>query len=101
MYFFINDTIINQLKTVSSLKNKKGGMIMPNALLVYPAFRPSYWGMNYATKFLGKKSTMPPLGLLTIAGIFPEDYELRLVDMNLRPLTDEDLQLADVVLYLQ
>ncbi|MFC1656579.1 B12-binding domain-containing radical SAM protein [Patescibacteria group bacterium] len=70
---------------------------MPNALLVYPKVPLSYWGMQYAMEFLGKKSTMPPLGLLTIAGLFPEEYELRLVDMNVRPLTQQDLEWADVV----
>jgi len=40
---------------------------------------------------------MPPLGLLTLANMFPTDYNLRLVDMNVRPLTDTDLQWADLV----
>ena len=71
---------------------------MPNVLLVYPAFPKSFWGMNYALSFVGKKSTMPPLGLLTIAGMFPpEGYELRLVDMNVQPFTDDDLEWVDVV----
>ena len=29
--------------------------------------------------------------------MFPQDYNLRLVDMNVRPLTDDDLQWADLV----
>ncbi len=70
---------------------------MPNALLVYPEVPLSYWGMQGVIDFLGKKSTMPPLGLLTIAGLFPEEYGLRLVDMDVRPLTQEDLEWADVV----
>ena len=40
---------------------------------------------------------MPPLGLLTLAGMFPQGYNLRLVDMNVRALTDQDLQWADLV----
>ena len=71
---------------------------MPNALLVYPEFPPSYWGYNYALDFVGKKSSMPPLGLLTVAGMFPEsDWNLKIVDMNVRSLTDEDLTWADYV----
>lgn len=70
---------------------------MPNALLVYPEFPPSYWGYNFALGFVGKKSSMPPLGLLTVAGMFPEEYRLRIVDMNVRPLTDADLNWADLV----
>ena len=71
---------------------------MPNALLVYPKFPPSYWGFKYALDFLGKKSSMPPLGLLTIAGMFPKNYNLKVVDLNIEPLTDEHIQWADVTL---
>ena len=70
---------------------------MPNALLVYPEFPPSYWGYNYALHFIGRKSNMPPLGLLTVAGLFPKDYCLKVTDMNVAPLMDEDLEWADVV----
>ena len=70
---------------------------MPNALLVYPEFPPSYWGYNYALDFIGRKSNMPPLGLLTVAALFSKDYRLKVVDMNVAPLTDADLNWADVV----
>ena len=70
----------------------------PRALLVYPKFPPSYWGFQYALELLGKRSAMPPLGLITVAAMFPPNYRLRLVDMNVRELTDEDLEWADLVL---
>ena len=64
---------------------------MRNALLVYPEFPPSYWGYTYALDFVGKKSAMQPLGLLTVAALFPErDWHLKVVDMNLASLTDAD-----------
>lgn len=71
---------------------------MPNALLVYPEFPPSYWGYQFALEFIGKKASMPPLGLLTVAGMFPNDYQLKVVDMNVGALTDADLDWADLVL---
>ncbi len=71
---------------------------MPNALFVYPEFPPSYWGYKYALDFADKKSAMPPLGLLTIAGMFPKNYQLKVVDMNVTTLTDADIDWADVVL---
>ena len=70
---------------------------MPNVLLVYPEFPASYWGYNFALDFVGKKAAMPPLGLLTVAGIFPEEYPLKVVDMNVHSLTDEHLEWADLV----
>jgi radical SAM superfamily enzyme YgiQ (UPF0313 family) len=57
----------------------------------------SFWSFKFALQYLGKKSSMPPLGLLTLANMFPSDYHLRLVDMNVHPLTDADLQWADLV----
>ena len=48
--------------------------------------------------FVGKKSSMPPLGLLTVAAMFPGEYQLKVVDMNVRPLMDQDLDWADMIL---
>lgn len=68
-----------------------------NALLVYPEFATSFWSFKFTLQYLGKKSSMPSLGLLTLASMFPRDYNVRLVDMNVQPLTDADLQWADLV----
>ena len=70
---------------------------MPNALLVYPEFPPSYWGGKFALEFIGKKSGFPALGLLTIAGMFPPEYVIRVIDMNMSVLKDSDLEWADLV----
>ena len=69
---------------------------MPNALLVYPKHPPTYWGNNYALDLLGIKAAFPPLGLLTLAAMFPSRYNLRLVDLNVTPLEDADLEWADL-----
>ena len=71
---------------------------MPRALLVYPEFPPSYWGFQYALELLGKRTSMPPLGLLTVAAMFPESWELSVVDLSVEPLRDSDLRWADLVL---
>ena len=70
---------------------------MPKALLVYPEHPPTYWGANYALEMVGIKAAFPPLGLLTIAAMFPPEYDLRVVDMNVAPLEDSDLEWADLV----
>jgi radical SAM superfamily enzyme YgiQ (UPF0313 family) len=69
-----------------------------NALLVYPQFPETYWSFKYALSFLGKKAAQPPLGLMTVAALLPNDWQKRLVDTNVEPLRDRDLQWADVVL---
>ncbi len=70
---------------------------MPNALLLYPKHPPTYWGNDYALDIMGIKSTHPPLGLLTVAAMFPSRYNLRLVDLNVTSLEDTDLKWADLV----
>ena len=70
---------------------------MPTALLVYPEHPPSYWGADHALEMSGVKATHPPLGLLTVAAMFPASYELRVVDMNVSDLHDADLEWADLV----
>ena len=66
-------------------------------LCVYPAFPKTYWGQEYTLPLLGRKSLLPPLGLLTVAALLPADCEVRLVDLNVRPLAPGELEWADVV----
>ena len=70
---------------------------MPNALLVSPKHPPTYWGNDYALDLSGVKSVFPPLGLLTVAAMFPSRYNLRLLDLNVTSLEDNDLKWADFV----
>jgi radical SAM superfamily enzyme YgiQ (UPF0313 family) len=68
-----------------------------NALLLYPEFPDTFWSFKHALRFVRKKASLPPLGLLTIAALLPEDWDMRLVDANVRELEDEDLEWADCV----
>jgi len=67
-----------------------------NILLIYPEFPDNYWwGFKHALKFTAQKSLLPPLGLLTVAAMLPSEWPKRLVDMNVREITDDDLNWAD------
>lgn len=68
------------------------------ALLVYPRFPVTYWGFQYGLEIVGKKASLPPLGLLTIAALLPRSWDYRLIDLNVEPLTDAQLAWADVIL---
>jgi radical SAM superfamily enzyme YgiQ (UPF0313 family) len=68
------------------------------ALLIYPEFPDTFWSFKHALKFVRKKATLPPLGLLTVAAMLPEAWEKRLVDINVTHLSDEDIAWADYVL---
>ena len=69
---------------------------MTNALLIYPKNPPTHWGHEYALDILGIRSAFPPLGLLTVAAMFPPKYDLRVVDLNVTSLEDADLEWADL-----
>lgn len=71
---------------------------MPNALLVSPMNPVTFWSFDEALKVIDKKVAFPPLGLLTIAGMMSDSYDLRMVDMNVHPLDDADLEWADIVI---
>ena len=68
-----------------------------NILLVYPTFPKSFWSFAYALEIYGRKALLPPLGLLTVGAMLPGEWNKRLVDLNVQPLTDEDLAWADYV----
>ncbi len=67
------------------------------ALLVYPELPPTYWSMTYALPFIGKKASLPPLGLLTVAALLPASWEVTLVDLNVERLRPSDVSGADLV----
>ncbi len=68
-----------------------------NILLVYPEYPDTFWSFKHALKFVSKKASFPPLGLLTIAALLPSSYNKKLVDMNTCVLKDEDILWSDFV----
>ncbi len=69
------------------------------ALLIHPYFHgASFWNYRDACKMLGAEYPSAPLGLITVAAILPDDWDVRLVDCNVRPLADADLKWADVAM---
>ena len=67
-----------------------------NVLLIYPEFPDTFWSFKYALKFIRKKAAYPPLGLLTVAAMLPDEFHRRLVDTNVSGLSDDDLAWADI-----
>ena len=57
----------------------------------------TYWSFSEALKFIGRKVAMPPIGLLTVASMLPDVFDLRLIDMNAEKLKDSDIIWADAV----
>lgn len=70
-----------------------------NALMIYPEWPDTYWSFKHALPFEGKRSVYPPLGLMTVASLLPKHWNKRLVDTNIRPVTEEDLAWADIAMF--
>ena len=66
-------------------------------LLVYPRNPDTFWSFKHVLTFVSKKAAFPPLGLLTVAAMLPPAWSLKLVDLNVAELCDEDLRSADYV----
>jgi radical SAM superfamily enzyme YgiQ (UPF0313 family) len=66
-------------------------------LMVYPKIPTTYWSFDHALPFIGKKSSLPPLGLMTVAAMIPPKYEVRLIDLNVATLEPADIEAADIV----
>ena len=67
-------------------------------LLVYPLTPDTFWSFKHVLRFVSKRAAFPPLGLLTVAAMLPTDWQLKLVDLNVTRLTDDDLRWADYVM---
>ena len=62
-----------------------------NILLVYPQYPDTYWSFKHALKFISKKASNIPLGLITVASLLPENWKKKLTDINVSKLRDEDM----------
>jgi len=88
------------LQNLFNSKNvkKTNGTTKKRILLVSPLTPVSYWSFKYSLGFVGKKASLPPLGLITIAALIPDEYECTLIDINIKPLRDEEIINADLVM---
>ena len=85
----------NEMLKLSDLKDKSKKDL--KVLLVYPQYPNTFWSFKGILKFLNKKAAFPPLGLLTVAAMLPEKWDLKLIDMNVENLDDSDILSADAV----
>src|SRR5439155_6969962 len=70
---------------------------MADIVLINPRFEPSYWGMEHALPFMGKRANLPIACLPLLAALTPEEHTITLVDENVDALNWEQLARADIV----
>lgn len=68
------------------------------ALLVYPQFPKTFWSYEKILALVDRKVVLPPLGLITVAAILPQEWEFKVVDINVRPVTEEEWKWADITI---
>lgn len=67
-------------------------------LLINPQYPQTFWSFNKVLKMIGKKAAVPPLGLITLAALFPKEWEPRLVDLVFEKVSESVWDETDVVM---
>ncbi len=68
------------------------------ALLLYPRFPQSFWSYDRVMELAGLKAVIPPLGIITVAALLPQDWEIRFYDRNVSLETEADWEWCDLVI---
>ena len=68
-------------------------------LLIYPLFPKTFWSYEKLLELVNRKVLLPPLGLVTVAAILPQDWEFKLVDRNIRAVTEAEWDWAEMVIF--
>ena len=70
-----------------------------NVLMVFPRFNAnSFWNYQATCEMTGARYPAAPLGLITVAGMLPSTWTVRLVNRNTEDLQEADLDWADMVM---
>jgi len=67
-------------------------------LMVWPKIPDSFWTFTGMMRLLREKVVMPPLGLITVAALCPQGWDIRLIDQGVEDLCDADILWADLVM---
>jgi radical SAM superfamily enzyme YgiQ (UPF0313 family) len=70
---------------------------MADIVLINPRFEVSYWGMEYALPFIGKRGNLPVACLPLLAALTPREHTVTLMDENVEPIDWDRCQRADIV----
>ncbi|MDY6785220.1 MAG: B12-binding domain-containing radical SAM protein [Cyanobacteriota bacterium] len=66
-------------------------------LLLYPQFPKTFWSFEKILELVDRQVLLPPLGLITVAAILPQEWEFKLVDRNIREVTEAEWDWAELV----
>jgi radical SAM superfamily enzyme YgiQ (UPF0313 family) len=66
-------------------------------LLLYPEFPKTFWSYEKILELVNRKVLLPPLGLVTVAALLPQTWEMKLVDRNVREVSEAEWDWAELV----
>lgn len=67
------------------------------ALLLYPIFPQSFWSYDRFLSLSGLKAVIPSLGIITVAALLPEDWDIRFYDRNVETERASDWEWCEIV----
>ena len=70
---------------------------MADIVIINPRFEISYWGMEHALPFMGKRANLPVASLPLLAALTPAEHTVTLVDENVEAINFERVSRADIV----
>jgi radical SAM superfamily enzyme YgiQ (UPF0313 family) len=70
---------------------------MADIVLINPRFEESYWGMEHALPFFGKRANLPVACLPLLAALTPREHTVTLIDENVEPIDWGRCRRADIV----
>jgi radical SAM superfamily enzyme YgiQ (UPF0313 family) len=72
---------------------------MMRCLLISPKFSEySYWNYREVCELFGARYPAAPLGLITVAALLPQEWEIRLLDLNVEEMDTGLVDWADIVM---
>jgi radical SAM superfamily enzyme YgiQ (UPF0313 family) len=66
-------------------------------LFIYPEFPKTFWSYEKILELVNRKVLLPPLGLVTVAALLPQTWDMKLVDRNVREVTEAEWSWAELV----
>ena len=70
---------------------------MADIVLINPRFEISFWGLEHALPFIGKRSLLPVSALPLLAAVTPPHHRLTIIDENVEPIDFARCAEADIV----
>ncbi len=70
---------------------------MADIVLINPRFEISFWGLEHALPFMGKRANMPVAALPLLAALTPKKHRVTIIDENIEPIDFVRCARADIV----